>query len=144
LASTSQTTKAFFGERILLRTSSHHFEDINLLGTDVLGCARLTINCPKKLASLTRTTPDRNTPDAFWVTLDGATFEVTPSKNNVDALKDAVKAKMQLSGPAPLLTAYVFFKMISVFFCCGRGFYLKKNCLCFTRHFILRFFLLAT
>jgi hypothetical protein len=35
---------------------------------------------------------------AFWVKEGDATFEVTPGKNNIDALKEAVKAKLESSG----------------------------------------------
>ena len=39
------------GKRIQMHSSSHHFEEINLLGTDVLKHGTLTINYPSKTAS---------------------------------------------------------------------------------------------
>ena len=48
-------------------------------------------------------TPYRFLVAEFWVKFGNSTFEVTPLKNNIDSLKDAVKAKMQLQQPAPTL-----------------------------------------
>ena len=89
------------GEKVSFCTSSGHFTEINLLGTDALGGSSLYVNYPhRKIRIEAVSVQDLS----MWVRMGGATFEVTPSKNNVDALKDAVKAEMQLSGPAPLLT----------------------------------------
>ena len=48
-------------------------------------------------------TPYRFIVAEFWVKFGNSTFEVTPLKNNIDSLKDAVKAKMHLQQPAPTL-----------------------------------------
>ena len=51
-------------------------------------------------------TPYRFIVAEFWVKFGNSTFEVTPLKNNIDSLKDAVKAKMPatITKDAPLLT----------------------------------------
>jgi hypothetical protein len=90
----SAAHQSVFGERIRLRTSSRGFSDINLLGTDVLDCACLVIDYPKKLASLTRATDaPANT---FWVRVgDTVVTTVTPHRNDIDALKTSVKVKLE-------------------------------------------------
>ena len=74
--------------------SSDHFEDINLLGTDVLHYGVLRIDYPKIQMDFNLTRKDIAQSDSnVWVKYGTSVFEVTPAENHVDSLKDAVKAK---------------------------------------------------
>merc|ERR1712173_21221 len=72
--------------------SGSHFQDLNLLGTDVLGKGVLHIDYQGELASFKVTSKSAQSTNLFWVNLDGGDFfQAFPLHNNVDALKKAVK-----------------------------------------------------
>jgi hypothetical protein len=83
------------GQQVTLHNSSHHFEDLNLLGTDVLKSTDLLIQYPSRTVSITRSQAPV-VGSSFWVTMNGKNvFKVTPVENEVFALKEAVKAKLE-------------------------------------------------
>jgi hypothetical protein len=83
------------GESVRYRKSSHRFEELNLLGTDVLKSMDLLIQYPSRTVSITRSQAPV-VGSSFWVTMDGKNvFKVTPVENEVFALKEAVKAKLE-------------------------------------------------
>mmetsp|Transcript_1465 Transcript_1465/g.2081 ORF Transcript_1465/g.2081 Transcript_1465/m.2081 type:complete len:273 (-) Transcript_1465:29-847(-) len=81
------------GVKIWYHNSVDHFEDINLLGTDVLESGVLNIDYPNKNALFTVTNAGPSAVlSGFWVNLNGGTtFKVYPKNKYVDSLKDAVK-----------------------------------------------------
>jgi hypothetical protein len=90
-------------QRVNYVASSGHYSDINMLGSNVLQNTRLIVDYPNKtgsierLMSLTMTT-------SYWVKYATAVFKVLPATNDIDSLKDAVKAKAQLLHPSFQLT----------------------------------------
>jgi len=80
------------GVPVDLHESGSHFEDINLLGTDVLGRGVLHIDYPARQTTFNVTAPSTPSSNIFWVNLDGGDFfQAFALQNNVDALKKAVK-----------------------------------------------------
>jgi hypothetical protein len=84
-------------KRVTLSKSSHHFDDINILGTDFLQHCDLHAFYTRRAVELVVSpTP---TLTAVWVQQRdapgkpvGPAFEVSPAMSDVDALKDAIKA----------------------------------------------------
>jgi len=85
-------------------SSSDHFEDINLLGSDVLGSGVLHVDYPKMSMSFNVTKHVSMLGNAIpaWVQQRdasgkavGRAFEVTPAKNHIDALTKAIKAELE-------------------------------------------------
>jgi hypothetical protein len=85
------------GEPIRYRESSHRFKDLNLLGTDVLKSMDLVVKYPSRTVSITRSQAPV-VASSFWVKMDDGkhVFKVTPKENEIFALKEAVKAKLEL------------------------------------------------
>jgi hypothetical protein len=83
-----------------LSVSTRHYNDINVLGTDFLGHCNLHVNYPRGVIEL----EVLNTNDAkpvVWVQQRGRPypFKVTPTGNDVDALKVAIKAELEANLP---------------------------------------------
>jgi hypothetical protein len=81
--------------RVNLSVSSHHYDDINVLGTDFLGSCNLHVYYPRgKIELEVLDTNDAKPPVwAQQLGADGQAFKVTPTGNDVDALKKAIKAE---------------------------------------------------
>ena len=78
--------------KVRYQISGNHFQDLNLLGTDVLGKGVLHIDYQGELVSFKVTSKSAQSTNIFWVNLDGGDFfKAFPLQNNVDALKKAVK-----------------------------------------------------
>ena len=102
-------------KRVVLRESSHHFDDINLLGTDFLVHCDLHIYYTANRVELV-VPATAALPVAIWVQQRdrsgapvGPAFKVSPAVNDVDALKKAIKAELSPKFPtlfAPEITIY--------------------------------------
>jgi hypothetical protein len=101
-------------KRVTFSKSSHHFDDINILGTDFLQHCDLHVFYTRRAVELVVSpTP---TLTAVWVQQRdasgkpvGPAFEVSPAKDHVDALKDAIKMKLGPKFPSlvgPDITIY--------------------------------------
>ena len=85
---------------LLFHESSGRFEDINLLGTDVMRHCRLEINYTTSKVVLEKVGVTADV--SFWVQQRdtnnnnnvGDPFKVAPQRKDVDDLKDAIKAKL--------------------------------------------------
>ena len=77
--------------KVRYQISGNHFQDLNLLGTDVLGKGVLHIDYQGELVSFKVTSKSAQS-NIVWVNLDGGDFfKAFPLQNDVDALKKAVK-----------------------------------------------------
>jgi hypothetical protein len=89
-------------EPITFRTSTNHFIDINVLGTDVLKCARVLIDYPTKVVDIQRTVVIPPIARDVWVRVGDNVMRITSSENDIFALKKAVQAELTLSGEGPI------------------------------------------
>lgn len=80
-----------FSSRVNLARSSHHFDDINLLGTDFLRYCELRVNYP---AGAVQLDVIRIPSQLEFIVTDGTVaLRVKPEHPDIMSLKDAIKAK---------------------------------------------------
>jgi hypothetical protein len=82
-------------EPIRFNVSTGRFQQINVLGTDVLKCAHVLIDYPTKVVEIKRIV---EIPPTFWVKVGDAVMKISPSENDIFALKKAVKAQLEAQG----------------------------------------------
>jgi hypothetical protein len=89
-------------EPISFHASTKHFLDINVLGTDVLKCARVVIDYPMKAVDIPRTLITVPIAPAIWVRVGRYDMKVTPSGNDIFTLKKAVNVELESWGERPI------------------------------------------
>ena len=80
--------------------SKEHVKDANIIGLEILNAYKIAKAVNEVLMNAAAF---RKVVRSYWVKYGDTIFKVTPATSDVDSLKKAVKAEMQLQQPAPTL-----------------------------------------